>query len=96
MAFVVAVKILHLSAIERGGFDVVGGADALVLDRSLGHVAKLELHLRPQVTGGVVIGVGYNVKLAVHHDGLALLDITGSHEFLVRLTRLQSGNGRPG
>jgi hypothetical protein len=56
MPVVVGVEIFHNAAIERGRLNVVGRADALVLDRSLADVAQLELNLGAQVARRVVIG----------------------------------------
>ncbi len=58
VAFVVGVEVLDVAAVEVGGLDVVGGADALVHDRPLGHVAQLELHFGAKVAGGVMVGIG--------------------------------------
>jgi hypothetical protein len=80
---VVGVQVFHLPPVEVGRLDVVGGADALVLDRPLGHVAELELHLGAEVPGRVVVGVGDHHQLAVDDDGLALSNVTGSHEFVL-------------
>src|SRR5438477_12706588 len=82
MAFVVAIEIFDFSAVEGGGFDVFGGADALVHDRLLDDVAQLELHLRSQVARCVVIGVGDDKKFAVNNDRLPPSNVACSHDYL--------------
>ena len=51
----------------------------LSMNGPLADVAELELHLGPQVAGGVVVGPGHDEQFAVDDDGLTLADIAGSH-----------------
>jgi hypothetical protein len=77
--FVVGIEVLDVAAVEIGRLDIIGGADALVHDRPLTHVAQLELHLGAKVAGGVVVGIGDHEKLTVNDDRLAAADFARSH-----------------
>src|ERR1700692_957004 len=79
MTVVIAVEVFDFPAVEVGGFDVFGCTNTLILDCALGDLAQFELHLGPQVTGGVVIGIGYDEQFPVDHDGLSATNFTGAH-----------------
>ena len=80
MPGIIRVQILDIARIEVRRLDVIRRPDTLVDDRVLAHIAHLKLHFGAQVPGGIMVGIGDDIQLAIHDDRLTASDFTRSHD----------------